>query len=87
MDDFVRHVPDKCEIVGIELTDEPKSLEAYNHPDRAVYLLGGEDRTLPNDVLMHCSSIRKINTALCLNVASAATVVLYDRALKAATKP
>ncbi len=84
MNDFVAHVPERCDIVGIELTDSSKPLETFGHPERAVYILGGEDRTLPPEVLALCNTVRQINTRLCLNVASAGTVVLYDRALKTA---
>lgn len=82
MEDFVAHAPD-VDIVGIEIVEGAKNLEDYKlHPERAMYILGGEDRTLPESVLQHCQSIRKIDTRYCLNVASAATVVMYDRNLK-----
>ncbi len=85
IEDFLNHVPDKCDVVGIEIIDGAKSLEYFGHPERAVYILGGEDRTLPNEVLQACNSVRKINTTNCLNVASAATVVMYDRSAKQLT--
>jgi tRNA(Leu) C34 or U34 (ribose-2'-O)-methylase TrmL len=82
MNDFIEHLPAKVDIVAVELTDNAKSLETYCHPERAVYILGGEDRTLPEEVLDKCTTIRKIDTRFCLNVASCATLVMYDRHLK-----
>lgn len=78
--DFV--LPKDSQLIGIECVEEARPLETFSHPARSVYLLGGEDQTLPPEVLALCSFIRRINTAYCLNVASAGTVVLYDRRMK-----
>lgn len=80
--DFLEHLPKDTDIVAVEITEKATSLEEYHHPERAVYLLGGEDRTLPPEVLKDCTTVKKINTSLCLNVASCATVVMYDREAK-----
>jgi len=80
--DFVEHLPKGVEVVGIEITEKSKPLEKYTHTEKAVYILGGEDRTLPAEVLDICTTIRSIDTRFCLNVASCGTLVLYDRHLK-----
>lgn len=85
-DDFCTHMPFGADLVAIELSEQAKPLETYSHPSRAVYLLGGEDRTLPAEVLGACKTVRQIATRYCLNVASAATVVMYDRNVKQSTK-
>jgi len=88
-DDFLAHRPehpDGIPLIGIELTDASESLEAFKHPERAMYLLGGEDRTLPPAICEACDHLLKFGSDYCLNVAMAGTVTLYDRHLKAQQK-
>lgn len=70
-------------IVGVELDSRAVSLPAFNHPERAVYLLGAEDDGLPPDVREQCDHIVEIPGGN-LNVAVAGSIVLYDRIAKAA---
>jgi tRNA (guanosine-2'-O-)-methyltransferase len=72
----------RADIVAVEITDDARDLVTFVHPERAIYLLGGEDRTLPQHIIDRCNSVVKINTKYCLNLASAATVVMYDRKAK-----
>ena len=46
MDDLLTHLPFSCQLIGVELDDHSIPLEEYNHPKRAVYLLGSEDSGL-----------------------------------------
>jgi tRNA G18 (ribose-2'-O)-methylase SpoU len=76
--------PFDCPLVGVELTDIAQPLSGFAHPERAVYLLGAEDYGLPGDVLAKCQHVIVIpGAAYCLNVASAGSIVLYDRARRA----
>lgn len=80
--DFLAHLPENSSLVSVEITPDARPLESLIHPERAVYLLGGEDRTLPVDLLSVSDFICRIDTARCLNVAVAGSVVLYDREQK-----
>ena len=82
IEDFLSHIPYDCQLVGVELLDIAVPLEKFSHPKRAIYLLGKEDGNLSNKAIEHCQHIVKFNSEHCLNVASAGTVVLYDRQLK-----
>lgn len=81
--DWHEHIPYSCEPIGVEIVDRAQPLEDFVHPQRAVYLLGPEDGGLSKVALDACSRVVQIDTRYCLNVASAGTVLLYDRALKA----
>lgn len=82
VDDFRKHIPYDCPVVGVEITETAKSLETYTHPQRAIYLLGPEDGSLSKAAQEICLHIIKFDSRVCLNVASAGTIVMYDRNLK-----
>lgn len=73
LDDFLRHIPIECEIIGIEVDGE--NIIGFKHPQRAVYILGGEDRNLPKEIKKRL----KIETSHCLNMAVAASIVMFHR--------
>lgn len=77
IDDFLEHTPIDCEIVAIEC-DGKQALETYKHPERAIYVFGGEDRTLPKEF----DNRIRFDTPYCVNMAVAASITLYDRNLK-----
>lgn len=82
LDDFANHRPFDVPLVGVELTEGARPLEGFQHPERAIYLLGPEDGSLSARALSMCQEVVQFESAYCLNVASAGTVVLYDRQAK-----
>lgn len=84
--DFNEHRPLDVPLIGVELTDDAEPLETFDHPERAIYLLGPEDGSLSKAALSVCQKVVKFQSAYCLNVASAGTVLLYDRQAKLLTK-
>ena len=78
-DDFMTHRPLDAKVIGIELTDKAVPLESFRHPKQAIYLLGGEDRTLPLEITDRLDVVCKFSTPICTNVAVAGSVALYDR--------
>ncbi len=80
--DFNNHRVFDVPLIGIEMGGT--NLKEFDHPQRAIYLLGAEDHGLPNDVLEQCqycvslSSIRQPS----FNVAVAGSIVMYDRVSK-----
>lgn len=72
-------VPQGCRMVGIELTDDAVELPSFRHPLNAIYVLGGERRSLSDDMAARCDDMIRIPTNFSLNVATAGAIVMYDR--------
>jgi tRNA G18 (ribose-2'-O)-methylase SpoU len=81
-EDLFDHIPKDCVPVAVELHANARALPKYTHPERAIYILGAEDGGVPKRVLERCRDIVQIPGTHCLNVATAGTVVLYDRVSK-----
>lgn len=79
-EDFLKHIPEDCELVSVEVNGK-KSLPEFKHQERAIYVFGGEDRTIPEDIQSLGRTV-KIDTKYCLNLAVTASIVMYDRGAK-----
>lgn len=78
--DFLRYgVPEKCQLIAVELTDKARPIQNFVHPERAVYLLGAEDHGIPEMALADCDSVVKLPGERSLNMAVAGSIVLFDR--------
>lgn len=78
--DLKRHVPYGSLLVGVELDPRAVPLPSFEHPKRAVYLLGAEDHGLSETDRAACHKLVVIpGASRCLNVATAGSIVLYDR--------
>jgi tRNA G18 (ribose-2'-O)-methylase SpoU len=76
--------PYDCPLVCIELDERAVPLPEFVHPERAVYLLGAEDNGLPPSILDRAQYVVQIPCPkpYSMNVATAGTLVLYDRFIK-----
>jgi tRNA (guanosine-2'-O-)-methyltransferase len=74
--------PYDCPLIGVELDPRARMLADFTHPERACYLLGAEDHGLTAEALNRCHHIIQLPGKLCLNVATAGSIVLYDRWVK-----
>ncbi len=72
-------LPDKCQLVGIELVDDAIELPSFRHPTRAAYVLGPEGGSLSPEMIDACRFVVKIPTRYCVNVATAGAIIMYDR--------
>lgn len=81
-DDFFSHAPYDCPIIAIELDDRSVPLETFVHPQRCIYLLGAEDHGLPPEILSRCYATVQLLGDHCMNVSTAGSIVMYDRAVK-----
>lgn len=81
-EDFQKHRPYNCKLVGIELIKTATPIESYNHPKQACYLLGAEDNGLTKEAIEACQEIIYLPGERSLNVSVAGSIVLYDRYLK-----
>lgn len=73
------NLPEKCSIIGIELTDDAINLPSFKHPLQAAYILGPEQGSLSPEMVELCDHIIKIPTKFCINVSVAGALVMYDR--------
>ncbi len=71
-----------CMVVGIELDDRAVPIQSYRHPDRAIYLLGAEDHGLGAEARKRCHQLIVLPGSYVHNVASAGTMVMFDRYVK-----
>ena len=74
-------LPRGCELVGVELLDEAAELPSFRHPRRAAYVLGPERGSLSPAMVARCDHVVSIPTKICINLATAGAVVMYDRLL------
>jgi tRNA(Leu) C34 or U34 (ribose-2'-O)-methylase TrmL len=81
-DDLFSLVPYDCIPVAIEIKNGARRLQDYTHPERAFYIFGPEDGSLPNGVLEKCRDVVYVPTKFCMNLAACVNVVLYDRMAK-----
>jgi tRNA(Leu) C34 or U34 (ribose-2'-O)-methylase TrmL len=69
--------------VAIEFRPGSESLPDFEHPEKAVYVFGPEDGSVPPGVLRECHRFVCIPSKHCLNLSMAVGMVLYDRIAKA----
>lgn len=75
-------IPYDCVPVAVDLVSDAIELQNYQHPQRAFYVFGPEDGTLGPEVLGWCRDRVMVPTRLCMNLAAAVNVILYDRLAK-----
>ncbi len=82
LEEFLAARPLGALLVGIEMQGTP--LVTFQHPERAIYLLGAEDSGLPGSVLEACNFVVSIEAVRSpsYNLAVAGSVVMYDRLAK-----
>lgn len=78
------HLPYRCQLIGVELDTNAESLNSFAHPRNCTYMLGAEDHGIPPDVLSQCHQVLTIPSPQpwSLNVATAGSIVCYDRYVK-----
>ena len=85
VEDLHAHLPNGAPLVGVELDPRAIPLHEFTHPERGVYLLGAEDRGLPQRVIEQCHHLVVLDSIQpqSMNVATAGSIVIYDRHVKA----
>ncbi len=82
LEDLRTHLPYGCPLVGVELSNDAIMLSEFEHPKRAVYLLGSETNGLSPKTLASCHRVVRLPGAFSLNVAVAGSIVMHDRISK-----
>lgn len=72
-------LPQGCQLIGVELTDDAIELPRFYHPTQAAYVLGPEMGSLSPAMQARCDSIIKIPMKFCVNVGIAGAIIMYDR--------
>lgn len=79
---FYQSLPYSTQLIGVEMCEASTPLNNFKHPLRSVYLLGSESCGLPENVIEKCHSIVSLPGHFSLNVASAGSILIYDRISK-----
>lgn len=79
-EEFLDCIPFGAQLVCVEITQDAVPLWEFNHPERAVYLLGAEDHGIPKWILERGAVVRIPSPRpFCLNVAVTGSIVMWDR--------
>ena len=81
-EDLLENIPFDCRLIGVEIDDRAEMLHEFEHPKRAIYLLGAEDSGLPEFVKEKCHFLIKLPGNSSLNVGVTGSIVLHDRVSK-----
>lgn len=74
-------IPFDCQPVCVELSDNAVPLHTFKHPQRAFYIFGPEDGSVPKELTSRYVTVAA-PTDFCMNLAATVNVVLYDRRAK-----
>ncbi len=81
-EDLKSNLPHSSQLIAVEMGETAIPLNEFEHPHRAVYLLGNEMSGLPEQLIEECQSVVKLPGEFSLNVAVAGSIVMYDRGCK-----
>lgn len=81
-EDLLKNIPYDCRLVGVEIDETAIELKDFEHPKRAIYLLGSEDCGLPEEIKQKCHMLVKLPGNSSLNVAVTGSIVINDRVQK-----
>lgn len=76
---FLESVPYSCQLIGIEMDAQAKAIKSFEHPARAIYVLGAEDNGLPKQLKNKCQELVYLPGETSLNVAVAGSITIFDR--------
>ena len=82
LEDLLENIPFDCRLIGVEIDNRAEMLHEFEHPKRAIYLLGAEDSGLPEFVKEKCHFLIKLPGNSSLNVGVTGSIVLHDRVSK-----
>ncbi|CAH8205389.1 23S rRNA methyltransferase [Vibrio aestuarianus] len=83
MEDLTLDLPSDMKIVCVELAEGATPLPEFIHPDKAIYVFGPEDGSIPQAIVNKASDVVYVPTIGCMNLAASVNVLLYDRLAKA----
>lgn len=75
-------LPADVKVVCVEFAEGATSLPDFVHPERALYVFGPEDGSIPQHVVDRADHVVYVPTVGCMNLAASVNVLLYDRLSK-----
>jgi tRNA(Leu) C34 or U34 (ribose-2'-O)-methylase TrmL len=84
--DLLEVLPFGCVPVAVDIIPGAVPLPGYVHPQNAFYIFGSEDGTLGKTITDKCRDVIYVPGNVCMNLAAAVNVVLYDRLSKDLTR-
>lgn len=84
-ENFYSALPYSTQLVAAEMHSKSVAIKEFEHPQRAVYLLGCESSGLPDKVIERCHKLVSLPGNFSLNVATAGSILIYDRITKIET--
>ncbi|CAM2954674.1 RNA methyltransferase [Vibrio rarus] len=69
-------------IVCVELAEGATPLPQFQHPEKAIYIFGPEDSSIPQPIVDQADEVVYIPTIGCMNLAATVNVLLYDKLAK-----
>lgn len=85
VDSLMGCLPVDCTRVAVEIAEGATPLPNFAHPERALYVFGPEDGSIPLAMMEKCKYKVYVPTRDCMNLAATVNVVLYDRMAKQGT--
>lgn len=82
VENFLDRFPAGTVPVAVEVRAKSEPLHTFEHPEKALYVFGPEDGSIPAALLPRCHRFVVIPTRHCLNLATAVATVLWDRQYK-----
>ncbi len=76
---FLDSVPYSCQLIGIEIDVQAQAIKNFEHPARAIYILGAEDNGLPKELKNRCHELVFLPGETSLNVSVAGSITIFDR--------
>lgn len=76
------NIPREARVISIEQAEGSVPINSFIHPQQCIYLLGAEDYGIPSEIFKKTEAVVHINSPMCLNVAVAGSIVMYDRMIK-----
>lgn len=75
-------LPADVKVVCVEFAEGATSLPDFVHPERALYVFGPEDGSIPQHMVDRADHVVYVPTVGCMNLAASVNVLLYDRLSK-----
>ncbi|MCL9774091.1 RNA methyltransferase [Vibrio methylphosphonaticus] len=81
-EDLLGTLPEEMKIVCVELVVGATPLPDFVHPEKAIYIFGPEDNSIPKKIVKQADEVVYVPTIGCMNLAATTNVLLYDRLAK-----
>jgi len=79
---FSQKIDSETKIICVELVEHAQCLPDFSHPEKACYIFGPEDGSIPQTIIDQADQVVYIPTKGCMNLAATVNVLLYDRLAK-----